>query len=298
MPADGSDATVLVGPLDGTLCGIVLVGKLPVFIQVIGEEINAPDGGLLAGLLLDIGELRLIVLDESGGRIRIVIVVVGTAHFLLTGKNVVAVHTAQVSVEPLRGVVGVRIGQRIRGRKLRNAFVRLGQSKAVQVGIAPVALQLNAVAALPQGDQRGNLAPLQIIGEGGFSLIGAVDVQILHLFVGVIGLQIADIHIVQPGFFHLHCTGNGTALVGQIHKAAAGGIRTVVGIACIVGVCPACIVLLGTVDHALFKLVGGQCVGGYCAAGKAEQGSHCHSRSQQDGQLAFLFSHVITTPLF
>ena len=227
---------------------------------MVGQKIDAPDCGLLTGLLLEIGEFRFIVHDKAGRGIRIIVIIVGAAHFLLTGQNVVAVHTAQICVKPLGGVIGVGIGKGIRRRKPGDAFVRRCQSKAVQVGIPPVAPEFNGIAALPQVHQRRDFAPFQIVWKGDLPLVGAVDIQILYLFIGIIGLQVADVHMIKTRLFHFHRAGNGASLVRQVNKSVSRGICAVIGVTSFIGFRPACIIQLGPVNHTLFKFIGCQCL--------------------------------------
>ena len=130
------------------------------------------------------------------------------AVFLLTGDYVLAVLVAEVLVEPLCGIRGIGVGKSAGRGEVFQALVGRGEREVIEVGVAPVSLELNGVLAGGEVDNSaGGLREAGRIGESDLALIDAVYIEVLHLFVGVGGLTVSDSELIETSLGDVHFNG-------------------------------------------------------------------------------------------
>ena len=119
------------------------------------------------------------------------------AVFLLTCNYVLAILIAEVFVKPLCGIGSIGIaGGGIR-RKLGKSFISRSECEVIEESVTPVSFELYGILALIElYNAAGGLREGTAIGESDFTLIHAVNVEILYLLVRIGRLAVADREVI------------------------------------------------------------------------------------------------------
>jgi len=107
--------------------------------------------------------------------------------------------------------------------KVLEILISRGESEVIEVGVAPVSLQLDDVLAGSKADNSaGGLRESGRIGECDLALVNAVDVEVLHLLVGIGWLTVSNGEFVETIFGNFNFHLEGSALLVEVSESAAG----------------------------------------------------------------------------